>query len=109
MGTLLELGPAGEAEVAAGLAGSHRESYVEALSHALEHPVGLEVVRALLAPLSETTSPAARRAVLTAVFYAAPAEAAPLLAELASRLPAAAATDVEMVRQIVRRRTATRP
>jgi len=108
-GTLLELGPAGEAQVADGLAGRHREMYVEALSHALEHPVGLEVVRALLAPLSDTTPPATRRAVLTAVFYSASAEAAPLLAELVARLPAAAATDVEMVRQIVRWRTATRP
>ena len=109
IGALLELGPAGEAQIASALGGSMRAVYVEALSHAVDRPVGLEVIQALLAPVTDATPLAERRAVLVAIYEVASAEAAPLLEAVSNRLSAGAAEDVETVRRIVRQRSRQTP
>lgn len=104
VGTLLELGPPGEKVLAEGLRGPRRALYLAPLARAAAHYVSLEVVEALLAPLSATTPVDQFRATLDAVFYVAPGDAAPLLEALAARLPEPRRADVEFLLRIVRHR-----
>jgi hypothetical protein len=108
-GTLTELAGAGDAVLAAGLRGARREVYLSALRVRPSRYLSPEVTAALLDPVDGSTPVAVRRTALEAVLAAAGADALPAIEALASRLPAGARDDVEVVRRIVRQRTSSRP
>ena len=102
---LLDLGPAGAAAYAAGLAGPRRLLYVEGLL-GRSGLVPLEVAAALLDPVDQTTSRAERHAVLVAAYRVAPTTAAPHVAALRARVAAGDRAEVDDVLAVVRHRAA---
>lgn len=86
LGGLLDLGAAGEHEIALGLAGPGRATYVDVLAAGGGRWVGPAVVEALLAPLSARTSSSERQRVFTAVFRVAGPDAVPALTAAIARL-----------------------
>ena len=108
LGGLLDLGPAGEREVAAGLRGPSRAVYVDLLASSAARFVGPEVVEALVAPLSARTPAAERVRVFTAVFRCAGADALPALEAAVGRLAPADRADGEALLRLVGHR-ASRP
>ncbi|MBL9089271.1 MAG: hypothetical protein JNM10_19180, partial [Planctomycetia bacterium] len=86
LGGLLDLGPAGQREVAAGLRGPARTVYVDLLASSAARRVGPEVVEALVAPLGARTPAAERLRVFTAVFRCAGPDALPALEAAVARL-----------------------
>lgn len=100
---LLDLGDAGATAYAAGLGGERRALFVQGLL-GRQGLVALEIAKALLAPVDETTSPEERRAVLIAAYRVAPTAAAPDIAGLRERIAAAARPEVDDVLAVVRHR-----
>lgn len=108
LGGLLDLGPAGEHEVALGLSGPGRPTYVEVLASGGGRWVGPAVMEALLAPLSARTPAAERQRVFTAVFRCAGPDAVPALTAAVARLAPADRPEGEALLRLVGHR-ASRP
>ncbi|MFO0933876.1 MAG: hypothetical protein U1E39_14395 [Planctomycetota bacterium] len=108
LGGLLDLGPAGEREVALGLAGPGRPAYVEVLASDGGRRVGAAVIEALLAPLSARTPAAERQRIFTAVFRAAGPDAVPALTAAVARLAPTDRPEGEALLRLVGHR-ASRP
>ncbi len=101
---LLDLGPAGEAELARGLAGARRDLYVAGLGAGADRYVGRDVVEALLAPIDRRTPREDRRRLLALAFRIAPAAAVDVLDALVARLSDEGRADASTVLRVVRHR-----
>lgn len=101
---LLDLGAAGEAALAKGLAGPRRGLYLDGLDAGANRYVGRAVVEAILAPLDRRTPVEERQRLLRLVFRTASASSADVLEAAAARLPEAGRAELETVLRIVRHR-----
>lgn len=102
--TLADLGPAGEAELAARLEGPKRELYVAGLVIGGDHYVGADVTKALLAPLDRRTPRIERRRLLGVVFDIASSSATATLEDARDRMNDEGRADVDTVLRYVRHR-----
>lgn len=103
--SLFDLGPVGQAELAAGLSGPRRAAFVSALRGAPQGRLGPAAFSALLAPVDGNTPDAERTVVLQAAYFTAAGSAVPALEALRFRLRAEARGDVDALIRMVRHRS----
>lgn|GEM_PF-2722331 len=104
LGGLLELGPAGERELVAGLGGADRSAYVALLASDAARPLSAAVVAALLASLSPTMPPGARAELWNALFRTASPDGVPAIEAALAGLPASQRAEGEAIVRIARHR-----